>query len=108
MEFFDAISSLQLAQTNNLSTESRDQLLSKLRRTGLKLVSTNPSEWNKFVVKPLWLAPSPRAPLAEILADDIQTNLDYEIDNQLEDGSWSPTWSWGMDFPEAWKMAENE
>jgi hypothetical protein len=108
MEFFDAISFLQLLQSNRLGDEHRGRLLSKLRMTGRKIVNRNPGEWREFAVKPLWLAPSPSAPLAEILKDDVQRNLDFEIDNQDKDGSWPPSWSWGTSCPESWKKAEKE
>ena len=55
-----------------------------------------------------WLAPAPNAPLAGVLKEDIQRNLDFEIENQNEDGSWSPTWLWAEADPESWTVAETE
>jgi hypothetical protein len=40
-----------------------------------------------------WMAPSPSAPLAEILKDDLQRSLDFEVENRNEEGSWSRGWS---------------
>jgi hypothetical protein len=83
-------------------------LLSKLEKTGAKIVTFTPDEWQTFAAKPLWLAPSPIAPLANSLERLVQKNLDFEIENQNRDGSWSPTWSWGTAYPESWKKAEQE
>ena len=35
-------------------------------------------------------------------------NLDFEIEQQAEDGSWSPNFSWGDQYPEAWQTAKKE
>ena len=108
MEFFDAISFLQLLQSARLEGTRKTRLLAKLRKTGNELVSREPDEWHEFAIKPLWLAPSPHAPLTGVLKDSVQQNLDFEIENQNEDGSWSPTWSWGTSDPESWAIAEKE
>lgn len=108
MQFFDAISLLQLLGAEGLSEEYRERLATKLSQTGKKIVNPDPNDWEKFAVKPLWLAPSPHSPLANILGAEVQNNLDYEIKNQSADGSWSPTWSWGEVDPENWEIVRNE
>ncbi|WP_442604118.1 hypothetical protein [Paenibacillus sp. KN14-4R] len=38
---------------------------------------------------------------------EIELNLDYLIQTQNEDGSWSPNWSWGGgDNEEAWQWTK--
>lgn len=108
MPFFDAISYLMLLQAQNLSDRYNEELQAKLEKTAKEIVSQNPEKWTEFAIKPLWLAPAPHAPLAAVLWDAAQENLDFEIDHQNEDGSWSPLWSWGDADPENWKMAERE
>jgi hypothetical protein len=108
MPFFDAISFLQLTQSNNLNNELKKHILSKLSKTAKRIVNTNPQDWKKFSIKPLWLAPAPSSPLAEVLKKEIEKNLDFEINNQNEDGSWSPTWTWGDHYQTDWEIAENE
>lgn len=76
--------------------------------TGKELVNPDPTEWQTFAIKTLWLAPSPIVPLAETLGDAIQVYLDYEIDPQNADGSWSPTRSWGNLYLDSWPIAERE
>ncbi|MFX0114963.1 MAG: hypothetical protein ACFFB3_10485 [Candidatus Hodarchaeota archaeon] len=46
--------------------------------------------------------------MADVLKDEIQQNLDFEIQNQNDDGLWSPTWIWGNHWKDEWKIAERE
>jgi len=108
MSLFDAMSFLLLLQSDRLDDGYRAKLRSKLEKTGEKIVASAPEDWLTFAAKPLWLAPSPEAPLAKVLEDLVQENLDFEIEHQNRDGSWSPTWSWGTAYPESWKEAERE
>ena len=59
-------------------------------------------------LKPLYLVSSPDSPLAAGLADEVAMNLDFEIDQQGEDGAWSPNFSWGDQHPAAWEIAKRE
>ena len=59
-------------------------------------------------LKPLDVVTSPESPFAAMFDEEIALNLDFEIRNQREDGCWTPTWSWGDDFPETWETAERE
>jgi hypothetical protein len=108
MNLFDAMSFLHLLQSDHLDAGYRAKLRSKLEKTGEEIVASTPDEWLSFAAKPLWLAPSPEAPLARVLERVVQENLDFEIEHQNRDGSWAPTWSWGTAYPEAWKEAEGE
>ena len=56
--------------------------------------------------RPLWLAPGPTSILAETLKSEVDMNLDFDIEHQNPDGSWSPAWSWYGQYPEAWEQAE--
>ena len=75
---------------------------------GRAMVNRNPEEWGAYVPKPLKLAPLPDSTLARDLASDVTLNLDYEIEHQEPDGSWSPYWSWGDTYPDAWEEAKRE
>jgi hypothetical protein len=108
MSLFDAMSFLLLLQSDRLDDRYRAKLRSKMGETGAQIVASSPDQWLTFAAKPLWLAPSPEAPLAEVLERLVQENLDFEIEHQNRDGSWSPTWSWGTAYPETWKEAERE
>ena len=108
MPLFDATSLLLLLQSEGLSEAHRRELRSGLEETAVSIVAGSPDEWQTFAVKPLWLAPSPVAPLADVLASQVQKNLAFEIAHQNGDGSWSPTWSWGAAYPDSWNTAERE
>jgi hypothetical protein len=60
------------------------------------------------VLKPIWLVTTPSSPLLIILRNEVDMNLDFEIEQQGEDGSWSPNFSWGDLHPEVWEIAKKE
>ena len=73
-----------------------------------EMVCREPEKWGTYVAKPIKLAPLPDSTLADVLADEVQQSLDWEIQHQAEDGSWGPYWSWNDAFPETWAVAERE
>ena len=84
-----------------------DTILEKLRRGVCQVAELNPEKWSGYCAKPLWLAPAPSSPLAGVIEDGVERNLDYEIEHQAEDGSWLPFWAWDA-YPEAWTQAQVE
>lgn len=51
----------------------------------------------------------PNSPLAGVIDEAlIDANLDFELDRQSPDGSWSPSWSWDFVDAAAWMEAERE
>ncbi len=103
MEMHDTLCCVRLADTE--AFPSRDKVWAKLARHG---VSRNAAELAGYVLKPLGLVPSPESPLAAQFKDEVEMNLDFEIEQQGEDGSWSPNFSWGNQYPEAWQTAKEE
>jgi hypothetical protein len=93
-------------RTPQAPAAAREAVARRLRQLGEAMVSRDPASWGSYVTKPLKIAPDPEAALAEVLAQDVQRNLDYEIAHQAEDGSWGPNWSWNGNYPEAWEVAE--
>jgi hypothetical protein len=71
------------------------------------LVARDRGKWDQYGVKPLMLAPTPYAPLADLMVDDLNANLDWEIDHQSPAGSWVPTWAWGQ-YEDVWPEAALE
>ena len=106
MEMHDVLCFVRLAETEVLP--NRDQVWAKLARAAGQGVAQNPEELTGYVLKPLWLVPSPESPLAATLKDEVEMNLDFEIGQQGEDGSWSPNFSWDDQYPEAWQVAKKE
>ena len=106
MEMHDSLCFVRLAETEALP--KRDKVWAKLARSAAHSVARTPEQLTDYVLKPLWLVPSPESPLAAGLKDEVEMNLDFEIEQQGEDGSWSPNFSWGDQYPEAWRTAKRE
>ena len=106
MEMHDVLCFVRLAETKALP--DGDKIWAKLARTAAQSVAGNAEELTGYVLKPLWLVPSPESPLAAELKDAVEINLDFEIGQQGEDGSWSPNFSWDDRYPEAWQTAKKE
>ena len=74
-------------------------------RSGIhSIVSSDPSAWSSYGVRPLWFAPIPDSFLAEELHEGVQRQLDFEIDRQSPEGCWDPFWQWGR-YEDAWRAA---
>jgi hypothetical protein len=108
IEMHDLLCYLRLIETRTLPDKARDKILCKLTKAVNLVVDRDPSSWGSYGIKPLDVATSPDSPLAEMLADEIELNLDYAIDQQQPDGSWAPTWSWGDAYSKAWEEAKRE
>ena len=106
MEMHDVLCFVQLAETKVLP--NRNKIWAKLARAAAQGVARNAEELTGYVLKPLWLVPSPESPLAAELKDEVEMNLDFEIGQQGKDGSWSPNFSWDDQYPEAWQAAKKE
>lgn len=90
------------------STVDDARVRTALRPLALANVSRDPAQWTSYVPKPLKLAPTPDAPLAETLGELVARNLDWEIEQQSSDGAWDPNWTWFGTFPEVWEVARRE
>ena len=108
VEMHDIICFVSLAETASLPQLYRDRILAKLVIVAEHGVAREPEQLSGYVLKPLYLVSSPDAPLAAGLAVEVAMNLDFEIDQQGEDGAWSPNFSWGDQHPEAWQIARGE
>ena len=106
MEMHDTLCCVRLAETEALP--DRDKIWAKLARTAMHGVARNTEQLTGYVLKPLWLVPSPESPLAAGIKDEVEMNLDFEIGQQGEDGSWSPNFSWDDQYPEAWRAAKKD
>ena len=108
IEMHDIICFVSLAETAALPGSYKDRIWAKLAKAAEHGVARNPEELTGYVLKPLYLVSSPDSPLAAGLADEVAMNLDFEIEQQGEDGAWSPNFSWGDQHPEAWEIAKRE
>ena len=108
MEMHDLLCYLRLAQTEALPAWVRERIMVKLTRAVQQVVARGPERWEQYGLRPVQVAPRPGSLFAQLLADEIGRNLDWEIAHQQADGSWTPTWSWGDMYPEAWADARRE
>ena len=106
MEMHDILCLVRLAETEALP--NRDKVWEKLARVAAPHVARNAEQLTGYVLKPLWLVSSPESPLAAELKEEVEMNLDFEIEQQGGDGSWTPNFSWGDQYPEAWQTAKKE
>jgi hypothetical protein len=73
----------------------KNALLKKLMGDG-KLISILDHNWgSENAFKLFHWIDSPKHPYYSMYRDVVENNLDFLIDAQEEDGSWSPNWSWG-------------
>jgi len=108
MEMHELLCCVRLAETKALPKDIKSSLVQNLKKIVDRVVAKNSSDWDNYGLKPSMLLNSPDSPFAEMLENEIEANLEYEIEHQNEDGSWSPNWSWDELFPEAWKEAETD
>ena len=106
MEMHDILCFARLAETEALP--NREVVCEKLARAAAPRVARNAEQLTGYVLKPLWLVSSPESPLAAKFKEEVEMNLDFEIKQQGEDGSWSPNFSWGDQYPETWQKAKKE
>jgi len=101
-------SCVRLYETGHLPAEYKDRLYQKLAPLVPRAIEQNPQKWSQYCLKPTWLVRTPESPFLPLVADSVELNLDYEIENQSTDGSWAPNWSWYGAYPETWPVAETE
>ena len=105
MEMHDLMCYVRLAETEALPEEARRDLKPRLQRAVATVVARGQESWAAYGLKPATVAPLPDSLFAEALAPLIGEQLDFEIEAQEADGSWSPNWSWGDTYPDAWPEA---
>ena len=106
IQMFDLLCYDRLVKSRKLPEATRASLVEKLSPLVDALVVKDAAEWEKYGLVPLELVDSPASPFAVLLDDAVQQNLDFEIDQQHDNGSWQPKWTWGGLHPEAWERAK--
>jgi len=101
-------SCVRLCETEQVPALYKERLYQKLVPLVPKAVEQDPEKWKQYCLKPTWLVRTPESPFFRLIADSVERNLDYEVESQSADGSWSPNWSWYGGYPEVWPTAEKE
>jgi len=104
----DLAQALRLAESESLPEPARARIVARVRSVVPGAISRNPAEWAQYTMQPLKVAPYPQSPVADLIWDELQENLDYKVDAQAGDGAWEPNWTWGDFYPEAWEQARRE
>jgi len=104
----DLAYALSLAEEEALPERFRQRLLERLRDAVPRAVSHDPAQWHTYCLRPLKVIHSPTSPVADLIEDAIQADLDYQIERQTPEGTWDPVWTWGDAYPEAWEQARHE
>jgi hypothetical protein len=108
MDHHELLCCLGLYCTPNLSRDVHDRIGATLANNVKHSVVVDETQWDSYVLMPLDAVPTPQSPFGESLSDAISRNLDFVIQQQTPDGSWSPTWSWGDLYPEEWLEARHD
>ena len=108
IEMHDLFCCLRLWNSEHLSSGVRERLQREIGRLLPKAVTTSPEKWRAYGLRPLQVIHSPDSPFMGELKEAVSLNLDFELEEQNSNGSWSPTWSWGTDYPESWELAKKE
>ncbi|MBI5305372.1 MAG: hypothetical protein HY868_24795 [Chloroflexi bacterium] len=97
-----------LAEEEKLPREYHARLVARIRAAIPTVVVRDPAKWSAYSLNPLKIAPTPQTFGSDLIWDDLQTNLDFAIENQTAEGTWEPTWMWSGAYPEAWEQAKLE
>jgi hypothetical protein len=109
MDLNDFHVALDLAEAAHLSGDLRTRVGAVLRRVIDQTVEHDPAQWGNYVLQPLAAAPRPDSLLAPLIDRNlIETNLDYLVANQTDDGAWPLAWNWAFVDAAAWAQAERE
>ncbi|MBX3064718.1 MAG: hypothetical protein KF726_17175 [Anaerolineae bacterium] len=108
IEHHDLLCALRLYETAALPQAIKARIEGTLKEIALRLVERDPAQWAIYGVQPLTLVSTPDSMFAPLFGDLLEANLDFVIDQLGEDGYWSPNWTWGAQWQEAWEQAKRE
>lgn len=99
---------VRLHAAPDLPADLKQELDRQLPGVISRCVERDSTKWTGYALRPLEVAPFADSPWRVQLDASIDDNLDYLITEQGADGSWSPFWTWGDAFPEAWPAAKKK
>jgi hypothetical protein len=108
MEMHDLMSYIRLWETEALPRDVRDRILDKLKAVAEGMIERDPGRWKEYGLQPLFVVSSPESPFASMFAAELEQNIDFLIDQQNDDGTWGPNWTWGDLWPDVWPQARRE
>lgn len=108
LEMHDLQCCLRLHRTPDMPDELTRSLGAKITGSVHGTVARDPEAWARYALRPLQVVDGPTSPFLPGLEGAVERNLEYEIETQQPDGSWSPTWTWGDAYPDIWPIARRE
>jgi hypothetical protein len=99
---------ISLAEAKNLPQHYAKRLEARIRKAIPTVVVRDSTQWDSYCITPLRIVPSPHSLGADLIHDELQRHLDYQITQQTPEGAWGPTWSWAGTYPEVWEKVERE
>ncbi|MEJ2247094.1 MAG: hypothetical protein P8Y80_13610 [Acidobacteriota bacterium] len=108
IEMHELLCCLRLLHTRALPEDIRDRIRKRLKDLTAGTITCDPTQWKGYNLRPLQVVDRPESPFMAGLEEAVAGNLDYEIESQNDDGSWTPTWTWVDAFPDIWKVACRE
>lgn len=108
IEMHELLCVIRFFESEALPNGTRARLEDKLTALVRATVEHDPAQWSGYGLQPLDVAPSPESPFAALFAPLIEQNLAFRAAQQHADGSWTPAWTWGELYPEAWPQAARE
>jgi hypothetical protein len=108
LEMHEFLCFIRLYECQVLTKPDRMDLLPYLLSNGYQLVNVEPRDWEEYCLTPLDVVTHAGSVFAEFFTDSIDANFDFLLEQQQEDGSWCPNWSWAGEFPATWKRAKTE
>lgn len=108
IEMHQLLCCLRLLRADGLPGGFRRKVQAELAASIAQTVATDPAAWQGYSLRPLDVISRPDSPFLPGLEAAVSANLDFEIDSQNADGSWTPAWSWGDSYPDVWAQARQE
>lgn len=78
-------------------------IIQRLREDVPRVIEVDPNKWSSWCIKPYWFAISTTSPFGDIIKQDLVRNLEYEIQNQTENGFFPPHWHDTEDNLKIWR-----
>ena len=97
-----------LAESPHLTPGQRDTLTGFARDAIPASVEADPAQWGTYCLQPLDIITHGDSPFRAGLAELVDQSVQYQLEQQLPDGGWAPTWSWFGNFPDDWPAAETD
>ena len=103
--FADAV---VLVSNERLGDDRVRSAKANLRQRLPEVIWLDPTTWHAYGSTPIRVFPHPSSLADAPSTAALQEQLDRVVDQQEDDGSWLPTWTWMGAYPDVWKLARAE